>query len=119
MIRMIRVTKSEKAKRTIFAIDGQLSGNYIEVVETCCNQAVLEGKPVDFFIQDVLAIDESGRALLSRLVAKGIRLLATGLYTSYVVRTLVAGGSRASGSPSAAAGANREKASPKSERGRR
>ena len=115
---MIRVTKSEKGKRTIITIDGQLSGNYIDVVETCCNQAVLEGKPVDLFIQDVVTVDESGRALLTRLAAKGIRLLATGLYTSYFVRTLVAAGSRASGSASAAAGASREKTSPKSERGR-
>jgi hypothetical protein len=114
---MIRVTKSEKGKRTIITIDGQLSGEYIGVVEICCNQAVLEGKPVDLFIKDVLTIDESGRALLARLAAKGIRLLATGLYTSYVVRTLVAAGSRASDPPSAAAGAGREKTSPKPGRG--
>ena len=101
---MIRVTKSAKGKRTIITIDGQLS-DYIEVVETCCNQAVSEGKPVDLFIEDVSTIDESGRALLARLAAKGIRLLATGLYTAYFVRTLVA------------AGAGREKTSPKSEHG--
>jgi len=119
MAHMIRVTKSEKGKRTIITIDGQLSDNCVEAVEICCNQAVLEGKPVDLYLQDVLIVDESGRALLTRLAAKGIRLLATGLYTSYVVRALVAGGSRVSGSPSAAAGASREKARPKSERGRR
>jgi hypothetical protein len=99
MIRMIRVTKSEERERTIITIDGQLSGDYVEVVEIFCNQAVSEEKPIDVFLHDVLTIDESGRALLTRLAAKGIRLLATGMYTSYVVRDLVAAGSRASGSP--------------------
>jgi hypothetical protein len=114
---MIRVTKSAKGKRTIITTDGQLSGDYIEFVETCCNQAVSEGKPVDLFIEDVSTIDGAGRALLARLAAKGIRLLTTGLYTSYVVRTLVAAGSWASGSPSAAAAPVATKISPKSGNG--
>jgi len=99
MIRMIRITKSEEEKRTIITIDGQLSGDYVEVVELFCNQAVSEGKPIEVFLRDVLTIDECGRALLTRLAAKGIRLLATGMYTSYVVRDLVAASFRASGSP--------------------
>lgn len=115
MIRMIRVTKSERRGRTIITIDGQLSGDYIEVVETCCKQAVSGGRPVDVFLRDVLTIDESGRALLTRLVAKGIRLLATGMYTSNVVGDLVAASSRASGSPSAGDDAGREITSSKSE----
>jgi hypothetical protein len=87
---MIRVTKSEERERTIVTIDGQLSGDYIEIVEVCCLQAESEGKPIDVFLNDVSTIDESGRTLLTRLAAKGIRLVATGMYTSYVVRDLVA-----------------------------
>jgi hypothetical protein len=117
MIRMIRVTKSERRGRTIITIDGQLSGDYIEVVETCYKQAVLEGRPVDVFLHDVLTIDKSGRALLTRLVAKGIRLLATGIYTSHVVRGLVATSSRPSGSPSGGDDAGRKTTSSKSEPG--
>ena len=89
MIRMIRVTKSEEGERTIITLQGQLSRDYIEVVEICCNQAVSKGKPTDVFLHDVLTIDESGRALLARLAAKGIRLLASGTYTSYIVRALM------------------------------
>ena len=115
MTRTIRVTKSGRRGRTIITIDGHLSGDYIEVVETCCKQAVLEGMPVDVFLHDVSTIDESGRALLTRLVAKGIRLLATGIYTSHVVQDLVAASSRASGSPSAGDDAGRETSGSKSE----
>jgi hypothetical protein len=60
MIRMFSVTTSEVGKRTILTIDGQLSGDYIEVVEICCNQAESEGKPIDVFLHNVSTIDESG-----------------------------------------------------------
>jgi len=87
--RMIRVTKSEEGERIIITIDGQLSGDYIEVVEIFCGQALTEGRPIDIFLRDVSTIGESGRALLTRLAAKGIHLLANGIYTSQVVRDLV------------------------------
>jgi hypothetical protein len=61
MIRMFSVTKSEVGKRTILTIDGQLSGDYIEVVEICCNQAESEGNPIDVFLRNVSTIDESRR----------------------------------------------------------
>ena len=115
MIHMIRVTKSEERERTIITLEGQLSADYIEAVEICCNQAVSKGKPVDVFLHDVLTIDESGRALLARLAAQGIRLLATGIYTSYTARSLMPVGIRGPVSPSAAAGARRARTSPKFE----
>jgi hypothetical protein len=37
-------------------------------------------------LRDVQTVDQSGRALLSRMAAKGIHLLATGAYASYLVR---------------------------------
>jgi hypothetical protein len=110
---MIRVTKSEERERTIITIDGQLSGDYNEVVEIFCNRAVSDGKPIDVFLHDVLTIDESGRALLTRLAAKGIRLLATGMYTSHVVRDLVT----ADSGRQAGAGADGERTNPTSGRG--
>jgi ABC-type transporter Mla MlaB component len=87
---MIRVTKSLERGRIVITIDGQLSGDYIQAVEISCNQAVSEGRPVDVFLHDVQTIDQSGLALLTRLAAKGMRLLATGVYTSYVVRDVLA-----------------------------
>lgn len=112
---MIRVTKSEERERTIVTLEGQLSADYIEAVEICCNQAVSKGKPIDVFLHNILTIDESGRALLSRLAAKGFRLLATGIYTSYIVRALMLAGIQAPVSVSAGTGAGVEGTSPKFE----
>jgi len=88
---MIRVTKTEEQSGTMVTIDGQLSGDSIAVVETCCNQAKSNGKPVQLFLRDVTTVDQAGQMLLSRLVAKGVRLIARGVYTSYLVQSLTSG----------------------------
>jgi hypothetical protein len=113
MIPMFSVTTSEVGKRTILSIDGQLSGDYIEVVEICCNQAESEGKPIDVFLHNVSTMTNPARALLTRLAAKGVRLFAARMWTPYVVRDLAAAGSEASTSPPGqAAGAGRERTKP-------
>ena len=88
---MIRVTKTEEQSRTVVTIDGELSGDSITVVETCCSEAEARRKPVYLFLRDVTTVDQAGTALLRRLAATGIRMLASGLYTSYLVQTLSAG----------------------------
>jgi hypothetical protein len=84
---MFRVSNAEGQSHTIVTIDGQLSGDTIEVIETCCDQAMSKGKPVRLFLRDVSTVDEAGRALLRRLADKGVHLLASGIYTSYLVGT--------------------------------
>jgi len=39
---------------------------------------------IQLYLRDVTAFDEVGRALLDRLAAKGIRLIASGVYMSYL-----------------------------------
>ena len=88
---MIRVTKTEEQSRTIITIDGQLSGDSVAVVEACCKQAKPNGKPVELFLRDVTTVDQTGQILLSRLAAIGVRLVARGVYTSYLVQSLRSG----------------------------
>lgn len=97
---MIRVWRTEETSRTTITVDGQLSADSIAVVEACCGQAESNGKPVRLFLRDVTSVDESARTLLSRLAGKGIRLAGSGVYTSYLVKTL----SSAAGSPPSKAG---------------
>jgi len=95
VILMIRVTKTEERSRTVVTIDGQLSGECITVVETCCRQAASSRKPVYLLLRDVTTVDQAGIMLLRRLAARGIRLLAHGIYTSYLVKTLASRGAAA------------------------
>lgn len=69
-------------------IDGQLVGDYVRLAEDCCSQALSGGKPVSVFLRDVSAIDEAGRKLLSRLAGLGVRLIASGVYMSHLIKSL-------------------------------
>jgi hypothetical protein len=82
---MIRVTKTEEPSKTVVTIDGQLSGESVGLVETCCKEAESDGKPVYLFLRDVTAIDDGGRLLLRHLALNGIHVSGKGVYTSYVV----------------------------------
>jgi len=90
---MIRVMKSEEPTRFIVTVDGDLSGDHIAVVEFCCQEAESSGKPVELVLRDVTIVDHVGRSLLGRLAAKGVRLIADGVYTSYLVESLASAGS--------------------------
>ena len=82
---MIRIMTADDPACTTITVDGQLSGEYAETIETCCAQAFLKGKPVELFLRDVSNIDEPSRGLLHRLVGKGVGLKAAGIYSSYLV----------------------------------
>ena len=92
---MFRVSRTDEPSRTVITIDGQLSGESIKLVEACCDQAIARGKPVQLFLRDVSAIDRAARALLGQVAAKGVHLLANGVYTAHLAQELsLAGGVR-------------------------
>jgi len=84
---VFRVDKELGEQRTRLTISGEISSACTELVETCCEQAIRDGKAVHLVL-DVTAIDESGRAFLRRLAARGVRMSAKGIYHSYLVDTI-------------------------------
>ena len=92
---MIRVTQTEQESCTVVTVDGYLSGDGVPVVEDCCSHAQSAGKPVHLFLRDVATVDSAGKLLLRRLASEGVRLLASGVYTSYLVQALTLDGAAA------------------------
>jgi hypothetical protein len=84
---VFRVEKEVGEQRTRLTISGEISSACVELVEGCCEEAIGDGKAVDLVL-DVTTIDESGRVLLRRLAAKGVCLVAKGVYHSYLVDTI-------------------------------
>jgi hypothetical protein len=86
---MIRIMTADDPALTMITVDGQLAGHdEIQAVETTCDHARSNGKLIWLFLRDVPVIGEDGRAFLRRLVAKGVRLKATGVYTAYIVQSI-------------------------------
>ena len=84
---VFRLDKEFREQETRLTVSGEISSAYVDVLETCCEQASSDGKAVHLVL-DVTSIDESGRALLRRLATKGVRMFAKGVYHSYLVDTI-------------------------------
>jgi ABC-type transporter Mla MlaB component len=69
---MIRIMTATEPKLNTITVDGELAGEYVDAVETCATQAIAQQRLTHLFLRDVSSIDESGRALLARLAAKGV-----------------------------------------------
>ncbi|MBC8166972.1 MAG: hypothetical protein H7Y20_14025 [Bryobacteraceae bacterium] len=82
---MIRIFTTDEPKAVTITVDGQLVDECVEAVDTCSHEAIKRGRPVHLYLRDVSHIDEPGRLLLSRLASKGVRLSASGVYSSYIV----------------------------------
>ena len=89
---MIRIMTVDELTSTTITVDGTLSGEGIEPVQTCCIEALSKGKPVRLHLRDVSAIDERGRAMLRYMAAQGVYLTANGIYSSYVVGDIQSAG---------------------------
>lgn len=82
---MVRIMTADEPANTTITVDGKLSGDSVEPVESCCIQAISKGKPVRLYLRDVSTIDGRGRMLLRQLAQKGVALKASGIYSSYIV----------------------------------
>jgi hypothetical protein len=91
---MVRIMTLDELASTTITVDGTLSGEGVEPVQTCCIQALSKGKPVRLHLRDVSAIDERGRTMLRHLAAEGIDLTANGIYCSYIVGDIQSAGLR-------------------------
>jgi hypothetical protein len=82
---MIRILTADEAARTTIIVDGMLSDESVEPVQTCCVEALSKGRPLRLHLREVSMIDDSGRAMLRLLAAKGVDLTADGIFSSYIV----------------------------------
>jgi hypothetical protein len=89
---MIRIMTVDELTSTTITVDGTLSGEGIEPVQTCCIEALSKGKPVRLHLRDVSAIDERGRTMLRYMAAEGVYLTANGIYSSYLVGDIQSAG---------------------------
>jgi len=89
---MVRIMTLDELKSTTITVDGTLSGEGIEPVQTCCIDALSKGKPVRLHLRDVSAIDERGRTMLRLLAAEGVDLTANGIYSAYIVGDIQSAG---------------------------
>ena len=89
---MIRIMTADEPEAITITVDGKLSDESVDPIESCCIQALAEGKAVRLFLRDVCSIDERGRSMLQRLAAKRVDLSAKGIYSAYIVQEIQSAG---------------------------
>jgi len=91
---MLRITTAENDGLTRFRLEGKLKGDWVRELEHCWISAS-NGDPERQFsieLSNVDFVDESGRALLGRMVSHGARLEAqSNLMMSLPVEEIVHG----------------------------
>ena len=91
---MIRIITADEPDRTTITVDGVLAGESLELIETCCSEALSKGYPVRLHLREVSGIDERGRAMLRRIAARRVEMKANGIYSSYIIDEIQADDAR-------------------------
>jgi ABC-type transporter Mla MlaB component len=76
---MLRITVEENDDRTRFRLEGKLTGNWVTELERCWIS--VRSNTVKQFCVDLSSVsfvDETGKALLTRMVSQGAKLRARG-----------------------------------------
>lgn len=77
---MLRITTEENGTLTTFRLEGKLKGAWVTELEHCWSYARSTRPETKYLVElsDVDFVDESGRTLLSSMVAQGVTLLTNG-----------------------------------------
>jgi hypothetical protein len=84
---MLRITVQPEPDRIRLKLEGDLAGMWVSEVEDSC-RATRGDRPLYLDLTGVEHIDRAGRYLLGLLHCSGAQLIASGISTTELVRTL-------------------------------
>ena len=84
---MLRIYIHDQVPVTSFVLEGKLIGPWVKELEKYWESMVATNAPRTMLVDlaDVSFIDVEGRALLTRMRQKGVRLLSTGVLINAIV----------------------------------
>jgi ABC-type transporter Mla MlaB component len=87
---MLRITVQPEPDRIRLKLEGDLAGMWVSEVEDSwrATHSMRAGRPLYLDLTDVGHIDRAGKYLLGLLHCSGAHLVASGILTSELVRTL-------------------------------
>ena len=82
---MLKINTQHDGATIIFDLEGKLAGPWVNELEQCWQQAVIDGRPVRVVLKIVTFIDAAGRRLLADMHRQGAELVAQGCMTKAIV----------------------------------
>ena len=89
---MLKVSTRTEATRTVFDVEGQLAGAWVQELEECWGQAVSSNQSVRVMVCAVTFIDDKGKTLLAEMYRHGAELVAQGCMNKAIVEEITRGG---------------------------
>ena len=88
---MLKITTRTDPTETIFELEGNLSGPWVQELEGCWQEATKSERSVRVLICAVTFIDDKGRNLLVEMHRHGAELVAEGCMNTAIVDEIVRG----------------------------
>lgn len=89
---MLRITVLDSGAQKMLVVEGKLAGCGAAELQSTWKEVrhVFHGYPILVDLSGATVIDASGKATLLALIGEGALLTAKGLYTQYLIETLMA-----------------------------
>jgi hypothetical protein len=104
---MLKITNVETAGGQRLKVEGKLAQPWVSELESAWNEARQTGRTRGIVVDltCLTFIDPEGEAVLAAMIAEGARLIATGIYSEYVVEQLTRRAHKAEAPPRVGNGA--------------
>jgi hypothetical protein len=88
---MLKITNRSDGATTIFDLEGNLAGPWVDELEHCWHRAISDDGAVRVVLKTVTFIDAEGRRLLTEMHRQGTELVAHGCMTKAIVEEIKVG----------------------------
>ena len=88
---MLKITTRTDATRTIFELEGRLTGAWVRELEDCWRKVANSDRRVRVMVCEVTFIDGKGKALLAKMHQHGAELVAEGCMNKGIVEEIIRG----------------------------
>jgi len=88
---MLKITVQSDGARTIFELEGRLTGPWVGELANCWRQKVVPDQPATVVLKAVTFIDKAGIQLLTDMHGQGVELAAEGCMTKAIIEEIARG----------------------------
>ena len=86
---MLRITETRSGERFVLKLEGRVSGDWVDEVNTSWRSAVASGEQkICVDLTDVSLVDGAGQALLTRMYRAGVRFATRGCVLRELIREI-------------------------------
>ncbi|HEX9787607.1 MAG TPA: hypothetical protein VGB09_06250 [Candidatus Binatia bacterium] len=88
---MLKITTLDRDGRTVFELEGKLTGPWVGEMKECWRKAAEAKRPVGVLLKQVSFIDSAGKTLLIAMCRSGVEIEGAGCMTSVTVEEIKRG----------------------------